>query len=45
MGIALKAQGKLDEAMAYFEQTLRLKPDNTQAHLNRSLVRLLRGGL
>jgi len=32
--LALKAQGKLDEAVAAYREAIRLKPDNAEAHFN-----------
>ena len=43
MGVAFKVQGKLDEAIACFERVLQLEADDVNAHINRSLVWLLRG--
>ena len=34
LGIALKGQGKLDEAAACYRQALELKPDFAEAHNN-----------
>ena len=34
LGLALEAQGKLDEAVAEYREAIRLKPDDASAHFN-----------
>ena len=43
MGVALKELGRLDEAVATFEQCLEQHPTSAPLHYNRALVRLLSG--
>jgi predicted O-linked N-acetylglucosamine transferase (SPINDLY family) len=38
LGVACQFQGKLDEAMASYEQALRLRPDFAQVHSNLGLI-------
>ncbi|MGD0826757.1 MAG: tetratricopeptide repeat protein [Desulfobaccales bacterium] len=38
LGVALAAQGKLDQAMAHYAEALRLEPDDAQAHNNLGLA-------
>jgi len=43
LGSALRARGRLDEAVQYSERALRLKPDFPEAHLNLALARAQQG--
>ncbi len=43
LGLALKQQGRLDEADACFDSALALRSDYPQAHYNRGNVRWERG--
>jgi protein O-mannosyl-transferase len=43
LGSALRAQGRLDEAIEHSERALRLKPDFPEAHLNLALIRAGQG--
>jgi len=45
LGIALAAQGKLDEAIAAFREALRLNPDRALAHSNLGIALALQGKL
>ena len=43
LGSALRAQGRLDEAVEYSERALRLRPGFAEAHLNLALARAQQG--
>ena len=34
LGLALAATGKMDDAVAHFQEAVRLRPDNASAHFN-----------
>jgi len=44
MGKALAALGRDDEAAASYEQTLRIDPSRSGAHLNLAILLVKRGG-
>ena len=43
LGVALKAQGKREEAIAEFREAIRLKPDYAEAHYNLGLALAAQG--
>ena len=43
LGVALAAQGKLDEAIQHYQQALLLKPDYAAAHVNLGVAQARRG--
>ncbi|MGB3495812.1 MAG: tetratricopeptide repeat protein, partial [Elainellaceae cyanobacterium] len=45
LGMALKAQGKLLEAIAHYNEAIRLQPDYAEAHQNLGVVYLKLGKL
>jgi tetratricopeptide (TPR) repeat protein len=45
LGFILAEQGDREAALAAYEQAISLKPDNAEAHKNRSLIWLLQGKL
>lgn len=45
LAVVLKAQGKLDEAIAQYERTLIVKPDSAKAHNNLGIILAGRGRL
>ena len=45
LGVALKAQGKLEEAIAEFRAAIRLKPDYAEAHSNLGIALRAQGKL
>src|SRR5262249_9602387 len=44
LGLALQTQGRLEEAVASYQQALRCQPHYAQAHLNLAWIWLVRGG-
>jgi tetratricopeptide (TPR) repeat protein len=41
LGFAYDSQGRLESAMGFYEQALRIDPDDVQAHVNRAVIWLL----
>src|SRR5262249_13951258 len=43
LGLAILKQGRLAEALRWFEEAIRLRPDHAEAHKNRAIGWLLQG--